>query len=477
MNMRMITRIVVLTAWLFPCIMFSQSFPRGQIVERVFCLADSSQSYSLYLPSNYDSAKAWPIMYCFKPETNAVFPLSWYSEIMEQYGYIMVCSWNSQNGPWQVCIDALHSVWKDTHSRFHIDSSRVYTTGFSGGSRTAAEMAIRYPDQVTGVIGMGAGFSQWQEIPDKIPFDYYYGMAGYRDYNHSEMTYLDGILNDKKLTHRIAYFDGVHQWVPPEDFRLAVEWMELHAMRNGQKFKNMTWIEKRYREDENILEKLLAEKKIHDAAIRARWMNEDFRDFLKVERLISLYDSLKNTEEFIQWEEVSRSLHAKEVDFQNAFDNLLNAMGGLASDLHDDPNFKRIIDDKSYWQSLLRSKEPLESQAAYRCLDYVSRYSKANGRGFLMNGDYKRAAFCFDLAVKMFPNDSSAYYWLSSTYARSGDISKSVSTLEKALKYGFRDLERIQTDPNLELIRNDKNYRRIIKELTRKIEKETKKAK
>src|SRR5690349_9997388 len=45
----------------------TDSIPRGQIVERIEALNDSSQSYALYLPSNYTPDRKWPILYAFDP--------------------------------------------------------------------------------------------------------------------------------------------------------------------------------------------------------------------------------------------------------------------------------------------------------------------------------------------------------------------------------------------------------------------------
>lgn len=459
-------RILWLSVWLCAGILQAQSLQHGQIVERVICLDDSSQSYSLYLPSQYDSSKSWPILYCFKPEDDAVLPLKWYSEIMESYGWIIVCSWNSRNGLWQVCLDAIHAVWKDTHKRFRIDPRRVYATGFSGGSRTASELGLLYPNQVTGIIGIGAGFSTIHEIPQTIPFQYYYGLAGNLDYNHSEMTFVGEILKQKRLPHRIVYFDGYHQWAPQEDFKHAIEWMELQAIRDGIRSSDTIWTGKVFQNRQRTLDTLLAQQRIYEAVLRAEWIKEDFGRYTNVSIFSTLSDSLKKIKEYTRWLEKIDFLRTKEVEFQNAFDNLLNAWDEPIYNEDTDPNLKKILIDKNNWQSRLRSKNILESQSAYRCLDYVSRLSKSRGRDFLKSGEMKRAVSCFDLAIKMFPEDSMAYYFLAAAAARSGEISSSIKSLKKAVKFGFLDWKRLESDIHFDNLRQHKDYIKIIKELS-----------
>ena len=102
--------------------------PKGQIVERLVCLSDPNQSYALYLPSNYSPDLKWPILYAFDPGARGKVPVERYREAAEKYGWIIVGSNNSRNGPFQPSVDAWNAIVKDTHERFAIDDGRVYVT-------------------------------------------------------------------------------------------------------------------------------------------------------------------------------------------------------------------------------------------------------------------------------------------------------------------------------------------------------------
>src|ERR1041385_4394172 len=115
--------------------------PTGQIVERIEALNDSSQSYALYLPSNYTPNRKWPVLYAFDPGARGRVPVERFKEAAEKYGWIVLGSNNSRNGPWKVVVNAWNAMLTDSHQRFAIDDARMYATGFSGGARVAVSIA------------------------------------------------------------------------------------------------------------------------------------------------------------------------------------------------------------------------------------------------------------------------------------------------------------------------------------------------
>src|SRR5436190_11059743 len=109
----------------------------GTVVSRLVCHDDPAQSYALYLPSKYSPDRRWPILYAFDPFARGKAAVEVYKLAAEKYGYIVVASNNSKNGPVAEQLAAAQAVWLDTHRRFAIDKDRVYTTGLSGGARVA----------------------------------------------------------------------------------------------------------------------------------------------------------------------------------------------------------------------------------------------------------------------------------------------------------------------------------------------------
>jgi hypothetical protein len=206
---------------------WGQDLPRGQIVDEVKCVAYPNQSYALYLPSNYSPERAWSVIFAFSPEARGRIPVERFQVAAEMYGYIVAGSNNSRNGPWNPSMAAAHAMWNDVVSRFSIDERRVYATGFSGGSRVAMGLAMQ-TGKIAGVIAASAGFPDVK--PRKsVPFAIF-ETAGTDDFNNLEMREVD-----RQLTtpHRLAIFEGGHEWPPIALTTEAVEWLEIRAMVTG----------------------------------------------------------------------------------------------------------------------------------------------------------------------------------------------------------------------------------------------------
>ena len=209
----------------------SQELPRGQVIDSVQCAADSTQSYSLYLPSTYTAERAWPLLMGFHPGARGRAIVEKYREAAERYGYIVAASNNSRNGPWEVSGRAVAAMAQDLGTRFSTDPRRLYATGHSGGARVALQLALR--NHIAGVIASSAGF------PDRLPHSklsfVLFGTAGENDFNYIEMKMLD---NSVKSPHRVVIFDGGHT-LPPDDLAMeAIEWLELQAIRSGIRQKD-----------------------------------------------------------------------------------------------------------------------------------------------------------------------------------------------------------------------------------------------
>src|SRR4029078_12904397 len=83
----------------------TDSIPRGQLVEKIEALSDSSQSYALYLPSNYTPDRKWPILFAFDPGARGRVPVERFKEAAEKYGWIVLGSNNSHNGPMRLVVN------------------------------------------------------------------------------------------------------------------------------------------------------------------------------------------------------------------------------------------------------------------------------------------------------------------------------------------------------------------------------------
>jgi poly(3-hydroxybutyrate) depolymerase len=159
-------------------------WPRGEIVESVACKSDPQQSYALYLPSHYTPDKKWPMLYAFDPGARGKLPVSLFKDAAEKFGFVVVGSNNSKNGIQVAAV--VQTLWADTHARLSIAEKRIYTTGFSGGSRVAFATALAYQGAVAGVIACSASFPGNASPAPGLAF-VVFATTGTEDFNFPEM--------------------------------------------------------------------------------------------------------------------------------------------------------------------------------------------------------------------------------------------------------------------------------------------------
>src|SRR4030095_5880498 len=143
-------------------LVFAAALAPGQVTERIVCKEAPDQSYALYLPSSYAASRPWPVLYLLDARGNALVPIERFRAAAEEFGWILVSSYNSQsdtnddpNTP------AMRAMWKDTHATLALDGRRTYAGGFSGGGRAAVGMALALPKEAfDGGNGRGAGLPQ-----------------------------------------------------------------------------------------------------------------------------------------------------------------------------------------------------------------------------------------------------------------------------------------------------------------------------
>ncbi len=202
-----------------------EPFLLGQVIDPVVSLRDPAQSYALYLPERYATGRRWPILYCFDPGGRGAIPVALFRKAAEKYGWILVASNNSRNGPWKDIYEAACAVWDDTHARLRIDDSRVYAAGFSGGARVACALTRILNMRPAGVIGCGAGLPEWLTPVDLAGIPWC-GTAGRGDFNFREMKELERDLLRLGSPCLLKVFPGNHVWPPAGIAMEAVAWME-----------------------------------------------------------------------------------------------------------------------------------------------------------------------------------------------------------------------------------------------------------
>jgi dienelactone hydrolase len=436
--------------------------PRGQIVDKVVCQADQSQSYALYLPSRHDAASAWPIVFCFDPGARGRLPVDLFREAAEKYGYILAGSNNSRNGAGGQGPESMRAMWHDAQARFAIDPDRVFAAGMSGGARLVCGFA--QGGGLAGVIAFAAGFPG-ARAPRWVPF-LFFGAAGVDDFNFPEMRQLDGELEKLGATKKIVTFEGGHGWPPVAVCTQAIEWLELQSMKTGKRPRDDGLIEALFGKAAASYRAAEASKNAGEAYLEATAVVRDFsglRDISTFEKRSAQLGASKEVRKYLRDEREMQNLQ-----YQRQAE--LVARWRRPAE-NEDPSgtlttFRSLLLDLK-GQSEAKS-DSSRRRVARRVLNgcYIQAYEES--RSLLEQKNYEASAGMLEMALSIFPDRPATLYLLSSTYAKAGDRKKALDALRKAAAHGFRDAAAVDKDESFESLRNDPRLNQILEEIRKK---------
>lgn len=88
---------------------------------------------------------------------------------------------------------------------------------------------------------------------------------------------------------------------------------------------------------------------------------------------------------------------------------------------------------------------------------WMESYEKARS-----NGDYTKALAALEKGLTFDANDMSTWYNLSCVHSLSGNIEKSLTALRRAIELGFRHIDHVRQDQDLQAIRTDPRFEAIL---------------
>lgn len=426
-----------------PEIAKATAFPRGEVIERVVTLADEGQQYALFLPEGYDPARKWPVVFVLDPRGRAQTALGLFLAGIREHGWIALSSYQSRSDTDPAITGlAFEALLRDADARFEIDHQRFYIAGMSGTAFAAWRYGFIIPDQVAGVIGVGAGLPREQDSVGDVPYAYY-GIAGWDDFNFQQQVLTDRLLDATEVPHRLALFDGIHGWSPEPFTRAAVDWMELIAMKEGLRTTDDAFV------DRSLEVARARVEEATDPLTRVRHLRELVRDFdglreipAERERLATLEKDKAVTKAMA----LADKLASQEEAYRGRHARWYGAVRATGSP----PTVQRSLVDlqiRRLQKLAADSSDPLTMHSARRRIEgaytqlafYLPEMLEAQNQP-----DWATAVI--EIALEIKPDFPPIWWRYAATLARSGRAKKSLEALEKAVSFGHVDVERLRTD-------------------------------
>lgn len=446
---------------LFAASAFSQSrgaWQTGVLHPKVACAADPGQTYALYLPTSYREGIPAPVVFIFEPAARGPLPVKIAQQAAEQYGYILIASNNSRNGPFGPQIEAAQALWKDAHDRFSIDPKRVYMAGFSGGSRFATMFASRCGGCAAGVIASGAAFTSGLDPKSATKF-LYFGAIGREDFNFPEYLQIKPKLKDAGWTYHIRRFDGAHEWAPADVWLEAFEWFNLQAMKSGTMPKDEKFIAAAYARalaraaaQSNDLERYMAWSQ---AAV-------DFTGLIDVSdarRQASALENSKTVKDLAKHERSDAELQ------QRLAGQIASVLEGLK-----DPETRTEASHelRSLFENLRtmaqNEKDPRKQLVAKRTRMQEFIHAYESGQDLIRHKDYANALLLYDAIITNAKAAPGAHLQKARIYLLMDDKKKALAEAKLSVKDGVNDPESF-SDPEFAALKSDPEFRALLDSL------------
>lgn len=438
----------------------------GRIIERVVCKSNSEQTYALYLPSNYSLTQKWPLIAAFDPGARGNLPVEHFKEAAERYGFIVCGSNNSRNGPMPPTGEAAKAMLGDVVARFSIDDKRVYLTGFSGGARAATTLAMFFNGQIAGVIGCGAGFAEGLSVNSSLPF-IYYGTVGTDDFNYPEMRQLDRTLEQARIVHHVAVFDGGHEWAPSEVCVDAIEWIELQAMKAGRRSRNDSFVDRLFATMRSRAIAYESSGRTFEASQEYAAIAVDFNGLKDITEAEAKSASLRDSKA------VKQAL-ARDRDQESEQRRRVNEIFGLRANAQKSSNDLSIqklflVDLKQILSDLKRKSESRESSPeralARRVLHQYTVASFEQSMLLMQTKRYDLAAANLAIDAEAMPDNWRLSYNLACAYALGGDKRRAIEALNNAVRRGLSNVDDLENNRQLDSIRGEAGFKKILEGL------------
>ncbi|HJX83154.1 MAG TPA: tetratricopeptide repeat protein [Candidatus Angelobacter sp.] len=440
---------------------FDPQIARGKVVDQLATIDDPQQSYALYLPSKYSPDHRWPVLYVFDPFARGKTAVEVYQSAAEKYGYIVVGSNNSKNGPVAEQLEAARILWNDTHRRFAIDKDRVYTSGLSGGARVATAFAMYCSTcAVAGVIAHGAGYPVMQDKKPANDRFLFYVAIGDEDFNFPEIVALRRKKESTGAPCKVKVYPGPHQWAPPEIADDALAWLEVKAMQSGTEKTDPAFVQKQF--EATKAEAAQAAQR-GDALAQYYALRELASDFKGLENVAEFEGQLAQLKDSKAWKTATHN-EQREIDDQksltataaselaqlrtaepDAQTGLARHIGAVLADLRRQVHSngrERTVSARAFFQLWIQAIE--------------------SGQEEFRNGRMQQAAAYFELASAADPDQAWTVVLLAEAQVRAGNKKAAIKALEEASHRGLRHPEALAQDPELQPLISDPAFQKIV---------------
>lgn len=431
---------------------------KGKIINTVAVNDSISETFALYLPTNFEVSKKWPVIFVFDLEGHGKQALSMFRTAAEEEGYILAAS-NNVHDSLSISKNVLIStrMMSSLYSILPIQNNRTYTAGFSGGARLASLMPT-FVRNINGVISCGSPIANIEVLDSKRPF-HFIGIVGNEDYNYTEMLSSQKALNKLRLPNYLVFFDGTHEWPTNEYLSKAMQILTLSSMAKGDVPKDTTFIETTYQNYFDNANTMVSKNPLFAYKIMQE-MNTIYRPLKNIDSLKESSNELRKSKEYRSNNRNQNAIFFKEALIKEDYAYYME-QDILTYNYNNLGWWKYQMDELAKYN---KSANMYEKQMGKRLNAYVNDLIADNVDVIKADTvvDEEALNFLWMLSTVTNPKKYSPYLKVISFNAKVGDFGTALFYVEELLKNGYTDKAELYALENTALFRITPEFNKTV---------------
>ncbi|MGY5849823.1 hypothetical protein [Salegentibacter sp. F14] len=435
---------------------------KGVVVDTLKVQDSISETFSIYIPQDFENGEAWPVLVIFDPQGRGRLTTQLFRSISEEQGYIIAASNEVLNSnSLQTNLQVANRLITRLLISVPIDPNLVYVGGLKEGAQLASASPLIFKD-VRGVLAVGDAWGS-VELADKMKPFFFSGVAGDEDAALYKLQAFADFYKEKKFPTEMNYFDGTNEeW--PDTFVLnnAVSAFSLDAMAKGLREKNPDFVQRLFDKEFRSAQMLRRQRNYLRAYEKLEQMEDKYALFnVDSQQVDNLLKALKGDKAFRQQRRDFRRAENLEAEKQEEYRYLME-MDVINNNFENIGWWEYQMEDleKSYVKGNLAEKKVYN-----RLQDYLKVLSR-NYFDIMMNSKagIDTKIFVSVLRTAIDKEDPEAYLKIISLAGHDGDHQTALMYLEDLLKTGFDDMEALYEIDGILDLKLSREYNELIKE-------------
>lgn len=435
---------------------------KGKVVDSLSINDTLSESFSIYLPRDFETDRPWPVIFIFDAQGRGSLATQLFRSIAEEQDYIIAASnENLTRDSLQVNLPKASRFMNKVLSSFPVDSNLVYTAGVGEGGALASAIPLIY-NRIRGVMAVGEGWVNTEFMVNSKPY-MFSAVAGDEDYNLFTLSEIVAFFKKNNFPAEINFFEGKKdEW--PNTFVLsnAVTGFTLQDLAQGLREKDPEFVDFLFENELETTEMLRRQRKYYQAFEKLKQIEEKYEAFeIDGSKIRDRIKDLRRTKAFRQQRRLFRRAATWETEKQEEYRYYLE-MDVISA------NFENL----GWWEFELEELQEqqeegdiAEQKAASRLKSFLKQLS-AQQFNEIMKSEANIDAKIYSgvLRTILDREDPEAYLKIIALAGHDGDHETALIYLEDLLKTGFDDMESLYEIEGILDLKLSPEYNNLIRE-------------